>query len=396
MHRPPTLFTLIDGELLPGTASFGGVTAFGIEALARALAAGPVWTSMPDAVMIVREDPRPVLAVLGHFDETAEARLEALRGQIGHTLHRLRYVSYAQAERDCEVLAARLVERFGREDVRRFRFTAVPRGGLLVLGMLSYALDLEHAQLEPPHPPEFPLVVVDDCALTGSRFGRFVKQYEHRPVIFAPLYAHPDLRAAIEAAEPDVAACVSGRDLHDHAPERLGEAYPAWRERWARRADGPRYWIGQPDHVCFPWNEPDIGVWNETAGQVEHGWRVVPPEHCLKNRSLPDGEPAVSVQVQPQGRGRLRPSRHVLFGTFDGQLVVADVEAKTSFRLDGAAAAMWHALTEHATLEEARAALQEVYDVDEAMLNVDLQAFVEDLLARNLFVEARHAETPAS
>lgn len=392
MPQRPTLFVLLDEETLPDALSFGQAEAPDAEALAGALAASPAWTSMPEAVLIARRGPQPAVAVLGRFDDADEERLKALRGSLSASLERLRYVSYAQAERACETLAERLLERFGRDELRRFHFVGLPRGGLLVLGMLSYALGLEHAQLEPPHPPDTPLVVVDDCALTGSRFGRFLESCERRHVVFAPLYAHPDLRAAIEEEEPRVTACLSGRDLHDHGPERLGSEYSAWKERWAKRTGGLRYWLGQPDHVCFPWNEPDLGVWNPTAEAVEHGWRVVPPAHCLKNRSRPGSEPAVPVQVQPEAKGPLKPASHVLFGTFEGQLVVANVEEQASFRLAGTSAGMWHALVEHGKVNGALAALRDAYDVDEATLENDLRAFVENLRDRDLLEEKRHAE----
>lgn len=395
MSQHPTLFVLLNDGFPDNAASFGEAGAPSAEALAHALATSPAWASFPEAVLIARQAPRPIVAVVGRFDEAAEAHLKALRVQLSASLERLRYVSYAQAERDCEVLADRLLKRFGRDAVRRLRFAGIPRGGLIVLGMLSYVLDLGHDQLEPPHLQDAPLVVVDDCALTGSRFGRFLKSCESRSVIFAPLYAHPDLRAAVEE-EPRVRACLSARDLRDHGPERLGDDYAAWRKRWAERAGGPRYWIGQPDHVCFPWNEPDVGVWNPAAEAVEHGWRVVPPGHCLKNRPVADDEPAVPVQMQPEGKGPLKPAAHVLFGTFEEQLVVANAEEKASFRLTGAAADMWHALVEHGAVEHALAALRDAYDVDEATLKADLRAFVDDLRANDLLEEEHHAAASAS
>ncbi len=367
--------------------TFGEAEGALLEGFARALTSGPAWASFESAVVVVRTAPAPLLGFLGHFDEAEEARLRALRSQLGHTLRRLRYVSYAQAERDAERLAARLTERFGREEIRRFRFAAVPRGGHLVLGLLSYALGLEHVQLAPPHSPGAPLVVVDDCALSGARFRQFLSDLGKRPVVFAPLYAHPALRAAIEQ-EPHVLACVSARDLHDHAPERLGESYPDWQKRWQARAPQGGYWTGQPDHVVFPWNEPDVGFWNPAAGEVGRGWRGVPPAYCLKNRTCPPTAAHVQdvqhVQVQPEAQGAFRPPAPVLFGRLDGHTLVAHAEAQACFRLTGAAADMWHALLAHPTLEAARAALEGIYDADAATLRADLRAFADDLCAQHL------------
>lgn len=140
--------------------------AAGVRALATALSISPLWAEMPCAVLVIRPEPDPLLGVVGYFDIAGRARLEGLRWQLENFLPRLRYVGYKQAEEDCERLAELLVERFGREELQSFRFTAIPRGGLIVLGMLAYVLGLRQSQLEPPHSPERPLVVVDDCVRT--------------------------------------------------------------------------------------------------------------------------------------------------------------------------------------------------------------------------------------
>jgi hypothetical protein len=327
--------------------------------------------------------------VVGRFDAASEKWLAALGDQITRSLGGLRYVSYAQAEQDCERLAEQLVERFGREELRRFRFTAIPRGGFIVLGMLAYALGLDQSQLEPPRTPGTPLVVVDDCALTGSRFGRFLERCESREVIFAHLYSHPDLRESIEISEPGVLACLAAGDLADHAPERLGAEYDAWRRRCLSRGYGHRYWVGQLDHVAFPWNEPDAAFWNPVTETMERGINLVPPEMCLKNRTIPSTESVQpQVRVQPECPGPLLPSERVIFGDFEGQTVVGDLETGESFSLSGVAADLWRAIVERGSLEDAIDSLASEYDVDTAILRDDLRGFVEDLLLRGLLENA--------
>jgi hypothetical protein len=180
---------------------------------------------------------------------------------------------------------------------------------------------------------------------------------------------------------------MGARDLHDHAPEMYGEDYPLWRERWANRLGGSGYWIGQPGHLCFPWNEPDVTTWNPVSKKMERGWRLVPPELCLKNRPAQGTEP-VPVQVQPAGTGSLRPSGHVLFGEFEESIVVGNVETRSSFALTGVAADMWRAIVERGDLDEAAASLSEEYAVDPSTLRGDLRAFADDLLAQNLLESA--------
>lgn len=354
-----------------------------LSTLADALSSSPLWAEMPHATLVVRAEPSPLLGVVGYFDAAGEARLEGLRWQLEHVLPRLRYVGYAQAEEDCERLAARLVERFGHDELRGFRFVAIPRGGFIVLGMLAYVLGLRRSQLEPPHPADAPLVVVDDCALSGVRFGQFLERFDNPRVIFAHLYSPPELREAIEAREPRDVTCLGARDLPDRAPENLGDEYPSWRERWVKRMDRRGYWVGQTDQVCFAWNEPDIGIWNPVTEREESGWRFVPPELCLKNRVAPGTRP-IRVQAQLKGKGPLRPSAHVLFGELEEQVVVGDLKTGEGFALSGVGADMWRAIVEYGGSKEVVAALLEDYDVDEATLRADLHGFIEELLSRGL------------
>lgn len=355
--------------------------------LARGLSTSPAWKGMPGASLVVRQAPRPTLGVVGRFNAEAEARLATLGPQLAGGLSCLHYVSYSQAEEDAERLATMLIDRFGREELRSFRFAAIPRGGLIVLGMLSYALGLRHTQMETPHPPDAPLVVVDDCSMSGFRFDQFLARCESRQVIFAQLYSHPELRTAIESRQPRVVACVGARDFQDHAPEKYGADYPLWRERWADRLGDSGYWIGQPGHLCFPWNEPDVTAWNPVSKKMERGWRLVPPDLCLKNRPVHGTEP-VPVQVQPEGTGALRPTGHVLFGEFEESIVVGNIETGVSFALTGVAADMWRAIVERGDLDEAATSLSEQYDVAPSVLRDDLRGFVADLLARDLLEAA--------
>jgi hypothetical protein len=169
--------------------------------------------------------------------------------------------------------------------------------------------------------------------------------------------------------------------------ESLGEEYAAWRERWMKRMDHRGYWVGQPDHICFAWNEPDISIWNPVTERDEGGWRFVPPKLCLKNRQTAGAEP-VRVQAQPKSRGPLKPSDHVLFSELEGELLVGDLKAKESFVLDEVGADMWRALVKHGNLAEAANALLKDYRVDEATLRADLCTFVDDLLSRGLLKNA--------
>ena len=331
-----TAVTLLSGDALREAlrrypADFGG-----FDGLARALAASPLWGEAPRATLVLRDEPHPSLSVLGYLDASVGPRLAALRRDLPRVLRTLHYVDYSRAESDCIALAESLTKRLGRERIEQSSFAAIPRGGFIVLGMLAYALGLRADQLTPP-PPGAPLVLVDDCALTGARLRECLTAYPQADISFAMLYAHPDLCAAVEREER-VRACLSAHPLTDHAPAHLGDAYEAWRTRWDARTD--RFWIGLPDHVCFAWNEPDIALWNAADEVAELGWYAVP------RTGLRDGGSTAALPIVMQRPGAylsLAPS--VIYAAIGSDMVVCDAESGTGLTLSDSAAEVFQIMT---------------------------------------------------
>ena len=353
--------------------------------LAQAVAANPAWRGKSQIAVAFRPEPAAAVGILGYFEQS-NVQLDAISWQFSSLLSRLHYVTYPQAEVAAECLAASLVEVLGIDVLRSARFTAIPRGGYIVLGMLSYLLDLGKEQILPTistPKPDTPLVVVDDCALTGFRFGEYLQQFPDSSIVFAHLYSHPALRRAILERESRVIACISAHDLHDYAPTHCGKKYETWLGTTEARAGKARYWIGLPDHICFPWSEPDAGIWNPHTERVEHGWRILPPSRCLKNRPLTGPEP-VQIQIQPTGKHPLKPSSLALFGMLEDELILGNIESGNSFSLQGVAKDMWQALVEYGNVDEVVAALTRIYDVDPARLRADVESFVGEMLSAGL------------
>ncbi len=327
-------------------------------------------------------------------------------GELAALLRRspaVRFVDYRRAERDCEVLAARLLDGLGRERLRGALFTAIPRGGLIVLGMLAYWLDLEADQLVAPRlapvadppaakPPRAAgpsgadplLVVVDDCALTGYRFGTRLAASPHREVVFAHLYSHPDLRRAIVAAEPRVVACVAAHDLADHAAESHPDETDreAWRRRWHERLGPGRYWVGRPELVSFAWSEPARPTWNPAVDRVEEGWRLLPPHLCLGNRVR-----LVAPSQAARSVGWRQPEA-VASGEVDGVVWLCDTRSGEVVSLTGVAAEMWRRVAGWGSLEAAVTDLAGVYAAGEAEIRRDIEALAADLAARGFLERA--------
>ncbi|BAZ11060.1 hypothetical protein NIES4071_28850 [Calothrix sp. NIES-4071] len=353
--------------------------------MAQAIAYSPIWSEMPGNILIVRSTPQPALSVLGYFDEAGQVRIATELRDLNLNVTRLRYVSYRQAEADCQLLAKQLVDRFG-DEIKQFHFTGIPRGGLIVLGMLAYTLGLTPDQLEPPPSPDVPWVVVDDCVFTGSRLSHFLQSHSHETVIFAHLYSHPDLRKAIAAREPRVIACLSAQDIHDYAPENLGENYANWQAQCLTQLDGIRYWVGKTDNICFSWNEPDRFFWNPVTKSMEGCWLLIPPKICLKNR-LKAATQAPIIKTQPESKGLIQPGQQVIFGEYEGQIVIGDLATQESFCLTGVAADIWQAIVEYGDVEQVITSLLSSYNVEEDTLRCDVETFIDELYASGLLIK---------
>lgn len=299
-------------------------------------------------------------------------RLARLGAMLRRLHNRLRYVDYRLAEQDCSILAAQILSRWSRTDLEGASFAAIPRGGLIVLGMLSYLLDLQPGQLREG---EGPLFLVDDCALTGARFASRMKETGDREVVFLHLYSHPDLRRAIEEKEERVVACLAAHDLADMAPESFPdpERLAEWRRRWQERL-GERYWYGQPEPVCFAWNEPDRPFWNEATGQVEDGWRLLPPHLCLKTRAALGGPPP-----EAPGTREWQAPDDLVSGEFDGVLWLCHTRTEQIFSLSGTGADLWRWLACWGSADFAARRLAATYGVDPETAQRETLAFASEL-----------------
>lgn len=309
--------------------------------------------------------------------ETYQNSLDGLLARIND---RPTILSYKQVERDVQVLAADLLDAFGQSAVHSFQYSAIPRGGGFVLSILSYILDLSPGQLGWNEGDSVPLIVVDDCSLSGARFAQYLAEVPKRPIIFASLYAHPALRKAILENEPDVLNCISARDLTDLAPQLYPtpEAYKSWRQRWETRSKGKHYWIGLPEMVIFPWNEPDRLAWNPETNQVENNWRLASPDRCLKNWALLGMPPRADVKAA------VRIPDPVAFSLQENDISLYNSRDDMVYGLSGVSADIWRGLAAYGDLSATRAHLLTRYEVDEARLTADIQSLVDTLFANGL------------
>lgn len=377
--NPTSLFVLFRG--VPDIPYQSGIDNV-LDSLATVIALDERWNENKPPTLVIRSDPTPILAIMGYFDDAEQARIEGLTLQMHQMISRLRYVDYQQAERDCEILAGKLLNHYGRDELNDFCFVGIPRGGLIVLGMLSYCLNLKPEQLR--YAPDKPVVVVDDCSISGTRFGQFLQSVNNKRIAFAPLYAHPTLLETVMRQEPSVEYCISAHDLKDYAPEQFGEHYDVWRERWKTRSSNKRYWYGVPDYVCFAWNEPDSSIWNPISNVEELGWRIIPDEYCLKNR-VKQRKAVATIQHQPIAQGAVQLNDDVVFGILGDQIVGTNIALGENFSLTDVGADMWRELIDSSSIDTALRNLLKMYDVEEDILKPDLLDFINTMKLNGIF-----------
>ncbi len=320
----------------------------------------------------------------GEMNDRDRDRLHYLVAMLADQKARVRYFDYSQAESAVEILAARLLEVIPRDELIRHVFVPIPRGGLIVLGMLSYLLDLTPEQLPPTTTTGGPIVLVDDMALTGARVRQALDELDGSDVVVTHLGSHPELRAAVDD-DPRVRVCVAAFDLKtvddEMDPEHLAEVRKAWEER----LDG-RYWFGRSELVAFPWSEPEQILWDNEKGVVEAGWRVVSPERCLKNRALL-GPPA------PDRKARhFRFPADIAFGLFEDGYLICRLEDEQVYRLDNVAGAIWGAIGTLGDVEAAARYLSTVFDADMTTLTNDSNSMLSRLIDAGLLERVSPAE----
>lgn len=390
----------------PGVPPRAFRTAAGSEgwllAVARAIVSSPAWRELGRASLVVRTDPEPIVGALGRFDERSERRLRGLAIQLTEQLPHLAYWDYATAEEATRQLADRVRATVASRGAGRVRYRAVPRGGHVVLGMLAYLADADQDQLELPVGPDDTVIVVDDVAISGSRLTRYLNAHPTwTDVVIATLAAPAGLAAAM-GHDRRVRSFLAARELAELPLQaRHGDDAARWRRRWRGRGGDDVRWVGRTEHVVFPWNEPDFGIWNDVTGRVERGWSLVPPEMCLKHRGslatvtaaghgdVPN-DPAHAIlrtPVPPAGR-ELEPHANVVAGRLDDTVVVGATGWDRCIALEGVAATAWDAIALHGTASAAVASVTATYDVDPATARRDVSALIEGLLDAGAIVPA--------
>lgn len=295
-------------------ATFGLPAEAAIAALARAVATSVGWAEYPGSLLIARPGRAPALLAAGRFGRSGLEWLRAQSVRLATDLDRLVWVGPERVPELVRRLARRLAERLG-ERLATAELVAIPRGGLRVRDAL--ARELGRPAAPTPHASAAPVVLVDDCALTGQRLREALDRLD-RPATFATLVSPPPLRAAVAATEPRLEGFVTAADLPS------GDGAPV-------RTAG--YWRGDTAPLGFPWGEPRR--WVRLGERVERTWRLVPPELCTKNAAAV-GRLDLRVVEAEETTGEV-----LTCPLGEGAVLLADLARGRTYRLDPPAAELW-------------------------------------------------------
>ena len=245
------------------------------EALARAIGSDARWPD--DALIAWRCDP-PSIAICGSFDQETLGLLSILGSQLELTLPHIRLWNWDDVARAARDLAGRLqdIEEPGDHNA----IVAVPRGGLIVGGLVAYAANR-------PIAPDVGSArsgswMIDDVSISGLRLLSELDRLPAKSILVGVLAA-TDGAVEVVRAHPAVLGFERVERVEElaaaenqHASEDRGKS------RWPEFDS--RIWIGRAAHHVFPWNEPDSSFRHPVTRRVEPGFPLVPREQCYSNR----------------------------------------------------------------------------------------------------------------
>ena len=91
---------------------------------------------------------------------------------------------------------------------------------------------------------------------------------------------------------------------------------------------------------------------------------------------------------------RLHIAKDVVFRDLAGESVLLNLSTGTYFGLDAVGTRLWHLIAEHGSTALAIETLLAEYDVDGLRLQKDVEALIDQLLAKGLLTtDAEHTQT---
>ena len=237
---------------------------------------------------------------------------------------KVKVYSQQQALNAAKTLALKMQAVIPADVLYQMHVVPIPRGGLFVTAELSYLLNWHREQFVDDG--RSPVCIVDDCSLTGKRFGETLRRFEGRDIWFCHLASTVELREAILLKEGKVKGCIAAEDLC-LADDSKDPSLPN---------DPDRYLNRSISHVAYPWTEPGLPVVLPFSGDVQDGWHLIPP-HMAKGNLAALNIPLVDGDYQPD----IELPAGVVWRLIEDRVILFEAEGQTAIELRGDTAAVW-------------------------------------------------------
>jgi hypothetical protein len=353
----------------------GGLAA-GPTSFCTALASSPLEWLPNSARLVFRADPTPVLGILDVTEYAANELLDLVHRELVDAVERSRFVGQKELSRLVRHLASSLNIVLGKR-LEEASVVEIPRGGLFVKGYLSYRFPLPLFSSAATNTPVF---LVDDISLSGRRVTEWIDRFPDREIIVATLFSPPQVRDAVIARHGERVSWINAEDM-----KTFGETAPHPDE------SDPPPWRGITEHICFPWTEPDRGIRLKGTSEFFTGFRLIPPEHCLKNQVQFERN-RDRVKIVGNETGWIKTAPGVLWADIDDVVHLADTERGRSQKLEGSAAQFWISAFKFEKKDDAIAHLARLYDIDKSRLEGDFDQFIHELVAEGIVFPAETIE----
>lgn len=327
--------------------------------------------------------------------------LQRRLGSLDHYCKKIINITYSQVETATDLLATKLIDRFGRKELKSFSFFPVPRGGLICLGFLSYCLNLTYKNIvhliEADHKNSKPIVLVDDCSMSGHRLLEFAQRFKGKNTIGAVLYAPKELQDGFKNNSIKSIDCFVGEYLQ---PSNDVDMLPIKGEVLASKMSlKDRVLAGDFRLPCFPWGEADQTIIDAKMQKPISGWALTRPKTSGDNPNVDrsgghqrqfDFGKCINRTCDLQNAIELPRSEKLnpdyMFFECGESLVAHDVVTKTSLELNSTGLDMLSAYLEIGSICDTVTELQTRFHVDREMLREDLTRVLNNFEKHRLLV----------
>lgn len=313
--------------------------------------------------------------------ESSQDHLSEINSQLQSLDTSLQQIQYLDSTQclDLTKSLAKIIKQTVPENIlKNSQVVAIPRGGLFIQAMLSYFLPLKHHQLQYTENDvdTSPLIIVDDCAISGLRLAQQLEKFPNRDIYFFTIASPEKLRDSVKLKEARVLDFKSVVNIKSYSTLKAQNTQQ-------------RYWLGQCDAVIFPWSETQRSHFSNGKLSNRPLWKIAPDKLCMSTKAKKQAIKA--TEVKENQSAVLSTPDNILHFTDQGITKILDASTMKHYSLDAIGSDIWQSLLSNSNLDHALAELSATYKVSKTRLNNDMQLLTQKLIDAGLINELKHA-----